>query len=269
MNGIWVSLKGSMNCGSKITDVAKDKMPRLKSSSTSSSDTTLHNEPTDKDENPFVQPKSRHYYIKNRFHELGIGDPSRNIVEMIFRASSSNPTRCSRKVNRVLKVNNSVDILAKFEKYRETVMLSSYENHKRHPRSTVDGNEVLQFYGTTMSCCGSRQAEQVSQLCPNPCCRVCRIIQSGFNTCYNKKYGIRLSMNSEHASEDNTAFVKGKKAKKAVFICRTIVGGVAGVESGESEHDDEFVGDGLCTKPEFLILWNSAAVLPCFVLVFG
>ncbi|KAI3456839.1 hypothetical protein Pfo_013502 [Paulownia fortunei] len=270
MIAIWISLKGNMNCGGKKIDVARlpEKMLRRKSSS-SSAETKLKNEVmTDEEENPFVQPATlRHYYNRNRFHELVTGDPSRNVVEMIFRASSANPTKCSRKIKRVLKVKNSLEILAKFEKYRETVMVSSYEQHKRHPRSIVDGNEVLQFYGTTMSCCG-RKTVQVSELCRDPTCRVCRIIQSGFSTSYNKKYGIRLSMNSEQMSEDMTAIIKGRTAKKAVIVCRTISGRIVGMEGGECEREYESVGNGLYTKPEFLILRNPTAVLPCFVIVF-
>lgn len=200
--------------------------------------------------------------------ELGIGHPSRNVIEMIFRASSTKPTKCSRKIKRVLKVNNPLDILAKFEKYRETVMISCNEQQKRHPRSIVDGNELLQFYGTTMSCCG-RNTLQVSELCRDPTCRVCRIIQSGFNTSYNKIYGIRLSMNSEQMSEDMAAIAKGKNAKKAVIICRTIAGGIAGMEGGGScEQEYESVGDGLYTKPKSMIVRNPTAVLPCFIIVF-
>lgn len=69
MNAIWISLKGNMNCGSKITDVARlpEKMVRRKSSS-SFEETKLENELTDKEENPFIQHKFRQYCIRNRFH---------------------------------------------------------------------------------------------------------------------------------------------------------------------------------------------------------
>ncbi|KAG8386044.1 hypothetical protein BUALT_Bualt03G0108100 [Buddleja alternifolia] len=256
MNAMWVSLKDNMHC-CKITDVARLHAKLVRRNRSSSAETKLKNEATDGDENPFLQHKFRHCYFRNRFHELENGDPSRNIIEMIFRGSSANPTK---KIKRVIKVNNSPDILEKFEKYRETVKTISCEHHKIHPRSTVDGNELLQFYGTTMRCCG-KKTHQVSELCRDPTCRVCRIIQSGFNTSYNKKQGIRLGTNSEEMSEDMTGI--SKNAKKAVIVCRTIAGGIV-----DTEDEYDSVENGLYTKNESITLRNPSAVLPCFIIVF-
>ncbi|KAK4398601.1 hypothetical protein Sango_1335600 [Sesamum angolense] len=256
MNSIWISLKENIKCGSKMTDVARlpEKMARRKSSTSAE-----RNRLTDEHESLLLQLKFRHYPIRSRFQELEIGDSSRNVILMIYRASSANPTKCSRKIKRVLKVKNSPDIIEEFEKYRETVKSTSYEHH---PRSMVDGNEILQFYGTTISCCG-RKTQLVSELCRDPTCRVCRIIQSGFNTYYNIQHGIRLSMSSEVMSEDLSTVAKKKNADKAVIICRTIAGRVMDVEGGECESG----GDGLCVKPQSLVLRNPTAVLPCFVIV--
>ncbi|KAL7088054.1 hypothetical protein ACP275_13G105600 [Erythranthe tilingii] len=266
MNAIWLSLKEKGSCASKMTELAwlPEKMVRRKSTATSPPPPPpqmeeLHenNELTD-----------GHYYsITNTFQELGIGDPSRHIVEMIFRASSTNPKKCTRKIKRVLKVNNSGDTLAEFEEYRANVMKSSYKmHHRHHPRNIVDGNELLQFYGTTMICCcsNSYKTEQISQLCRDPSCRVCRVVQSGFKTCYNTKNGVRVSVNSEQLSEDKTVISKGKKkVKRAVIVCRTIAGRV--VEDEQEECDSVRIG---LRRIKSMILQNPAAVLPCFVIVF-
>ncbi|KAL8033444.1 hypothetical protein ABFX02_13G159500 [Erythranthe guttata] len=261
MNAIWLSLKEKGSCASKMTELAwlPEKMVRRKSNATSPPPQReeLHenNELTD-----------GHYYnITNTFQELGIGDPSRNIVEMIFRASSTNPKKCTRKIKRVLKVNNSGDTLAEFEEYRENVMKSSYKmHHRHHPRNIVDGNELLQFYGTTMICCSNSKTEQISRPCRDASCRVCRVVQSGFKTCYNTKNGVRVSVNSEQMSEDKTVISKGKKkVKRAVIVCRTIAGRV--VEDEQEECDS--VGYELY-RIKSMILRNPAAVLPCFVIVF-
>ena len=84
--------------------------------------------------------------------------------------------------------------------YREKVMKKAYEQHKRHPRSMVDGNELILFYGTTIACC-SRKPKQVSELCKDPSCRACRIIHSRFNMEFTRKNGIRMSTSSEEVSE--------------------------------------------------------------------
>ncbi|KAK4439723.1 hypothetical protein Salat_0307200 [Sesamum alatum] len=258
MNSIWISLKQNINCGSKTADVARlpERMARQKSSTSAETNQLTD----DEHESPLLQPRFRHYHARSRFQELEIGEPSRNVILMIYRASSANPTKCSRKIKRVLKVKNSPNIIEEFEKYRETVKSTSYDHH---PRSMVDGNEILQFYGTTISCC-DRKTQLVSELCRDPTCRVCRIVQSGFNTFYNIQHGIRLSMSSEDMSEDLSAVAKNKNADKAVIICRTIAGRVMDVEDGECES----VGDGLSVKPQSLVLRNPTAVLPCFVIVF-
>ena len=55
------------------------------------------------------------------------------------------PSKPPRKIKRVLKVKNSIEVLERFEDYREKVMKKAYEQHKRHQRSMVDGNELLLF----------------------------------------------------------------------------------------------------------------------------
>ncbi|XP_057765510.1 uncharacterized protein LOC130986209 [Salvia miltiorrhiza] len=218
MNAIWISLKENIKCSSKIKDVAhKATVPKRSSSFDEDNDTTT-----------------------NRFHELGKGEASRNVIEMIFRSSSSAKAK-PRKIKRVLKVNNPADVVANFENYRRQVMMSSKQ---QHPRTVVDGNEVLQFYGTTMSCCCSRL--RVSRLCSLAGCRVCRLIASGFDTYYNKIHGIRLSTKSNAMTEE----VGAAAAHKAVIICRTIAAGV-----------EYSVGDTILVP-------NPTALLPCFVILF-
>lgn len=197
--------------------------------------------------------------------ELEIGDPSRNIVEMIIRAASAEPSKHFSKIRKVLKVINPIDILERFERYRETVKERSFEQYKKHPRSIVDGNELLQFYGTTTTC-GTAKTK-VSELCKDPSCRVCRLIQSGFNTPYNKANGIRLSTSSDELSEDTTVIPRGKDVKRAVIVCRAIAGRVVNLDDDASE--DEHDSLGVYSRIEYLNLRNPSSVLACFIMVFG
>lgn len=139
-------------------------------------------------------------------------------------------------------MKNSEEVVAKFERYRREVM--SWRSSKEHSRSIVDGNEVLQFYGTTMSCSSSRN-RVLSKLCTDSGCRACRVIQSGFDTYYNKLHGIRVSSKSNCVSEDGAV---NKGSKRAVIICRTIAARAGG-------------GDDM-------VVPNPAALLPCFLVIF-
>ncbi|XP_051128838.1 uncharacterized protein LOC127249847 [Andrographis paniculata] len=260
MSSLWISLKQDMHCCNSLTDVA---CYPAKDSAIQSygcvAERKLNHKVAVEEEDPLIKPQFRAYNIRNRFQELDIGDPTRNIVEMIFGASSSNVRKRSRRVRRVLKVNNSAEALHKFEEYREDVKKASFYGNSWHPRSAVDGNEMRQFYTTTMNCCGRKMAPQGSQLCVDPTCRVCRVIQSGFDTSYNRMFGIRLSMYSDVASEEvaGNGNRKGKNVKGAVIICRTIAGKLAGVD-----------GKGLIAGARSLVLCDPTAVLPCFVVVF-
>ena len=187
---------------------------------------------------------------------------------MIVQAASAYPSKHCRKTKKVLRVNNSVAMVEGFEKYREMVKKRACEQHKRHLRSVVDGNELLQFYGTTMNCCSGKSSKALSEVCKDQTCRVCRIIESGFKTAYLKKNGIRLSTSSKELSENFINIAEVKNLKRAVIVFRTISGTVGNVgdERGREDYDSVKI-EGLYSKSEYFIVQNPSAVLPCFVVV--
>ncbi|KAI9185201.1 hypothetical protein LWI28_005270 [Acer negundo] len=272
MQAMWFSLKENVSCRSKVTDVV---VGRPQKCSKEQKQYLYGKENLDTDEfqqmgnpNPLLLVLFRPNFPRTQFHKVEVGDPSRNIIETIFQKALINPLKPSRKIKRVLKVKNSVEILERFEKYREKVKKKAYEDYyKRHPRSSVDGNEVLRFYGTVMTC--GERSTQVSELCNDPFCRVCRIIQSNFDTEHLNGNGIRMSRSSEEMCDNMVALItKKKKIKRAVIVCRIIAGLV---DDGEHEHDqecDSFRSSELHSNSENLIVRNSCAVLPCFVIVF-
>lgn len=179
------------------------------------------------------------------------------------------PSKPPWKIKRVLRVKNSIEVLQRFEDYREKVMKKAYEQHKRHPRSTVDGNELLLFYGTTMACCCScKKLKQVSELCKDPSCRTCRIIHSRFEMEFTRNKGIRLSTSSEEVSDSMVSF-KLKNLKRAVIVCRVIAGRIGNMLDGVHEEFDSIAREGPESNLEYLIVQNPCAILPCFVLVFN
>ncbi|RVX14689.1 hypothetical protein CK203_011861 [Vitis vinifera] len=271
MDAMWVYLKDKVDCRSKLSDVVywpekvvKDRSSALKQEDSSGEEPFQVESPV----TPVHQVIFHRNYIRKRYYELSVEDSSRNVIEMIFRAAATSPSRDSRKIERILRVKHSSEILERFEKYREMIKKKAYEQHNRHPRCVVDGNELLQFYGTQMNCC-SQKLNRVIELCKDFTCQVCRIIQSGFDTEYGKKYGIALSSCSTTSSGNTPAIYKGANAKRAVIVCRIIAGRVVNMVDRESEdrYDSIRVG-GLYSKLEYLIVRNPSAVLPCFVIVF-
>ncbi|KAJ4850676.1 hypothetical protein Tsubulata_047137, partial [Turnera subulata] len=197
-----------------------------------------------------------------QYEELSIGDPTRNIVSLIFQRALTNPSNPSRNLKRILKVRNSIEILERYERYREKVKKNAYEHHKLDPRSAVDGNELLRFYGTTMSCC-RRKSKQISELCRDPACQVCRMIESNFHTQRTKENGIRLSTDSEEISDTTITLSRLKKVERAVIVCRVIAGIVDSQVKSMMYEGCNSVGG------KSLIVRNPCAVLPCFVIVFS
>ncbi|KAF8409694.1 hypothetical protein HHK36_005773 [Tetracentron sinense] len=267
MYAMWLFLKEKGNCGGKLMDVhrpakaVEDRGYRVEREN-SAKELLLRTENT-RDGVIF-----RRNYNRKRFHELNIGNPSRNIIEMIFRTASVRSSKHARKIERVLRVKNSMETLERFEEYREMVKKRACGQYWMHPRSVVDGNELLRFYDTTINCC-SRKTNKVSEVCLNSMCAVCRMIQSGFDMDATKKNGIRLSTSSETFCRDMVAVPKGEKVKRAVVVCRVIAGKVDNMVDGSEEGFDSVGSGRLGSKSEHLLVRNPSAVLPCFVIVCG
>lgn len=257
MSALWMSMRENMQCRSKgttsVVEGGERLMRRRSCISVAVADNNIRH-PTDCDQ-MLQEAIFRQNYTRSWFYVLRIGNPSRNVVEMIFRAASAR-----HEIEQVLRVNNSMNTMVRFEQYRETIKNRSNEKKKKHPRSMVDGNEQLWFYSTTMNCCTGK-VSRVSKLCKASTCEVCSIIQSGFDKAHDEKTEIRLS---KSCSEERNEVTNGKNVKKAVIVCRVIAGKVVNMIDVENEDDHDSVAGG---KLHDLFVRNSSAVLPCFVIV--
>ncbi|BAT80631.1 hypothetical protein LR48_Vigan785s001400 [Vigna angularis] len=264
MHALWVSLKDNVKCGNKINDVIKQQTKCSKGSGcvsewekTNSYNRSLMQTPT----SPVV---SRPSNTLGRLHELGVGDPSRKIVEMIFQKAWLNTSKPLKKVRTVLRVSYSEEVLERFEKYRENVKKVASEQYPRHPRSTVDGNELLRFYGTTVRCFHGKSTKRVHDLCKDPSCYLCQIIQFNFKIQY-----AHLNASDKELSNRATATARVHSVKKAAIICRIIAG------IPENEVDGEYEGPGSTGLGEMqfslekFVVKNPSSILPCFVIIFS
>lgn len=159
--------------------------------------------------------------------ELAEGDSSRKIVEIICKTSwvKSEKHNHLGRIEKVLKVHNTQRTLSRFEEYRESVKKRASKLPKKHLRCLADGNELLRFYGTTLSC------SLVSFLCFSPDCCVCRIIRNGCTAREEaeagKGVGIFTVSTSGRAFE--SVEIEGKEegmVRKVLMVCRLIAGRV-------------------------------------------
>lgn len=195
--------------------------------------------------------------------ELGIGDQSRKIVEMIFQKAWMNTSKPLRKVRTVLRVRYSEQVLERFEKYREKVK----KQYPRHPRSTVDGNELLRFYVTTMRCFQGKPVKKVHDVCKDSSCRFCQLIQFNFDA--------EIQLNTSDKELSNIKSVNAarvKNVKRVSIVCRIIAGTEVNEVDGKyeegSESDSTRLGEMQFSLERFVVK-NPCSILPCFVIIFS
>nr|XP_043627748.1 uncharacterized protein LOC122599314 [Erigeron canadensis] len=204
----------------------------------------------------------RQHHSRKWFYVLEIGDPSRDVIERIFRATATDTTRSSINIEQVLKLNNSRETLERFESFRECVKnkANNYEHCFKNPRNMVDGNEQLLFYGTKFTYC---KRFRTSKICKDSDCSICNIIKSGFYTA-KKKTGMWLTTSCQDFINANAdANAETMNVKMAVIVCRVITGRVIDLLNSNYEGDFDSIGG---VNSNQLFVKNPCAVLPCFII---
>ncbi|KAJ8538273.1 hypothetical protein K7X08_014813 [Anisodus acutangulus] len=237
---------------------------------------------------PKIESLEHHQAVRHAVSELGPEDSSRNIVEIIFKSSWLKKDNPICKIERILKVHNTKRTIQRFEDCRDAVKIHAVATGKKNPRCAADGNELLRFYCTTLTC--SLGARGSSSLCGSvPDCGVCTTIRHGFQG--KKTTGVRTTASSGRA-HDCLGAITGRRA---MLVCRVIAGRVKqtakdAVTSPAKEEEncsgsDSGSGPGLLTAGsavydsvagyagiysnlEELYLFNPRAILPCFVVIY-
>ncbi|CAA0816240.1 zinc finger protein-related [Striga hermonthica] len=214
-----------------------------------------------------------HHLSKHAVTELVEGDSSRKIVEIICRSSWLKPDNPCVKIDRVLKVHNTQKTLIRFEEYRESVKSKAGKLPKKHPRCLADGNELLRFYGTTISCPLGTNGS--SSLCTSEKCSVCRVIRNGFSGKMELKHGVGVftTSTSTRAFESIESVEDGRAVRKALIVCRVVAGRVhrpmenVREMAGQTGFDSLAGKVGAYSNIEELYLLDPKALLPCFVVI--
>ncbi|CAA7060808.1 unnamed protein product [Microthlaspi erraticum] len=217
-----------------------------------------------------------HYLSNHSVIRLLPGDFSRTTVELICNKGYSHKLGKAKRnnISAILKIQNLQRVVAEFEDYRELVKIRANKLSKKHSRCMADGNELLAFHGTTLSCgLGNRS----SNLCLSDQCGVCQILRNGF-ACKTRSDGIK---GVHTASTSSSALEciqmdrgRNRGALKAVVLCRVIAGRVHKPMQkfedpfGFSEFDSLALKIGPNSTIDELFLLSTKALLPCFVIIF-
>lgn len=224
---------------------------------------------------PKMESLEHHQAVRHAVSELGPEDSGRNIVEIIFKSSWLKRDHPIFTIERILKVHNTRRTIQRFEDCRDAVKIRA---NATASRCAADGNELLRFHCTTLSCSlGSRNS---SSLCSSvPGCGVCTIIRHGFQGPKSggigggdggAKGGVRTTASSGRAHDCLGVDAHGRRA---MLVCRVIAGKVKRVaEDAPPEEDgpyDSVAGyAGLYSNLEELYVFNPRAILPCFVVIY-
>ncbi|KAK8369573.1 hypothetical protein E1A91_A01G116300v1 [Gossypium mustelinum] len=233
---------------------------------------------------PKIESLELHQAVRHAVSELGPEDSGRNIVEIIFKSSWLKKDNPICKIERILKVHNNQRTIQRFEDCRDAVKTRALNSTRKNPRCAADGNELLRFHCTTLSC--SLGARGSSSLCGSiPGCGVCTIIRQGFQ---NKGEGTApaaefkgvVTTASSGRAHDS---IKRTDGRRAMLVCRVIAGRVkrvadeappledensSGVSSSAGSYDSVAAYAGVYSNLEELVVFNPRAILPCFVVIY-
>ncbi|ESW32664.1 hypothetical protein PHAVU_001G007100 [Phaseolus vulgaris] len=227
---------------------------------------------------PKMESLELHQAVRHAVSELEPEDSGRNIVEIIFKSSWLKKDNPICKIERILKVHNTQRTIQRFEECRDTVKNRALSSTKKNPRCAADGNELLRFHCTTLTCAlGARGS---SSLCASvPGCGVCTIIRHGFQGGgggdHAKVKGVGTTASSGRAHD---SVVCGDGTRRAMLVCRVIAGRVKRVAEDTPPSEEEHVSvasydsvagyAGIYSNLEELVVFNPKAILPCFVVIY-
>ncbi|KAJ1260456.1 hypothetical protein BS78_10G234000 [Paspalum vaginatum] len=221
-----------------------------------------------------------HHVVYHAVTELADGDTASKVVELIYKVGWPDPEVALDRIERVVKVHNMERSVDRFKEYAEEVKGRAAKVPQKHPRCIADGNELLQFHGTTISC--SLGAGGSHSLCTSSACNVCRIIRNGFSAARESRNGggVFTTSTSKQALEclQESSAAGGGNARAggvqhALIVCRVIAGRIhRPLEklrdlAGQPGFDSVAGQVGAGSNIEELYLLNPSALLPCFVVI--
>ena len=210
--------------------------------------------------------------LVNTVSEVLEGNPLFGYIETLIKSSWLDKT--SLKINKILRVSHSVRTLLVFEQYRQMVC-------RLDKRLGVEGNELMRFHATMISCSLGSNGSSSSYICGKKRCGVCRVLGSTFSIKDGSVSFIEKSGKAHEkvmTSECRLTNNNGVLARKAIIVCRVIAGRVAYLDKHGLMMNDEEGGfdsvlglseDEESNGIEELFVLNRRAVLPCFVVTYS
>ncbi|KAF5954363.1 uncharacterized protein LOC114259114 [Camellia sinensis] len=187
--------------------------------------------------------------------ELPEGHSSRNVVEIIFHTSWS-PKAFSGRIEMVFKVQNLPRTVTRFEEYREILKsmaalsgaASVDGGCEDHARCVADGNEVMRFHclGQTAGAPGYEAG-------------------CGGAWAFHGGKGAICTFSGSGGAHESSG---GGRGRRAMLVCRVIAGRVCKQIGLETLLEGRVGFDSVSGENGELLVFDSRAVLPCFLIIY-
>ncbi|XP_060207316.1 uncharacterized protein LOC132635101 [Lycium barbarum] len=183
--------------------------------------------------------------------ELPEGHASRNVVEIIFQTSWSKVF--TGQIEMVFKVQNLTRTVTRFEEYREGVksrggdVAAEKGGGEDHARCVADGNEVMRFY-----CLGPTNGGAYET--------------GGGAWMFSSGKGAAVcTYSGSGVAHENAG---GGRGRRAMLVCRVIAGRVCKRVGFDSLIEGRVGYDSVSGDNGELLVFDSRAVLPCFLIIY-
>ncbi|KAJ8764210.1 hypothetical protein K2173_005390 [Erythroxylum novogranatense] len=185
-------------------------------------------------------------------NELPDGHPSRNVVDIIFHTSWSNKSFPGR-IEMIFKVQNGSRTVSRFEEYRESVKsragLSGGSTWEENARCVADGNEMMRFHCLGPAGGGPQGQDTVGGAWLFP----------------GRKGSVIPTFSGSGGAHESAG---GGRGRKAMLVCRVIGGRVSKQKDFDSLFDGKMGFDSVSGDNGELLVLDSRAVLPCFLIIY-
>ncbi|KAH1132982.1 hypothetical protein GLYMA_05G056600v4 [Glycine max] len=185
--------------------------------------------------------------------ELPEGHPSRNVVEIIFHTSWG-PKPFPGRVELIFKLQNAPRTVSRFEEFREAMKgraaagLAEGNDGEENARCIADGNEVMRFHCLGPAGDGGPY-------------------DAGCAWSFPEKKGAAICTFSGSGGAHETA--GGGRGRRAMLVCRVVAGRVSKQLGFLDSLLDKRVGfDSVSRDNGELLVFDSRAVLPCFLIIY-
>lgn len=173
------------------------------------------------------------------------------LIEPLFREGlmrNSAENNWSQLIERVLKVNNTIEKLSRFEEQVDS---------QTQPCSLANMDVLWRFYGAPVSrSLGSKGSKSTLQLCDSDGCSLCSVLR-------HEKRGVCTTTSSMALEK-----IRDVRVRKAVTLCKVVPGRIDLTSSEKQDDALSWFYSRVNREAKAMYVRNTSALLPLYVVIY-